>query len=155
MPRRFKPPWTTERIPGGYVVKDATGQSLAYVYGRETRADADTANVLSMDEARRIASNIANAPFSAARRSPSPAGHPPGLNRLPRERRRRLTQRLPRLPGVIAKPSPKAPVRAPSSCSLIVALAYSIQPSNSVNHCFIGGPGRARTSNQTVMSRRL
>ena len=34
--RRFKPPWTAERIPGGYVVKDATGQSLAYVYARET-----------------------------------------------------------------------------------------------------------------------
>ena len=42
VPRRFKPPWTVERIPGGYVVKDATGQSLAYVYARETRADADT-----------------------------------------------------------------------------------------------------------------
>ena len=22
---RFKPPWTAKRIPGGYVVKDATG----------------------------------------------------------------------------------------------------------------------------------
>jgi hypothetical protein len=51
--RRFKPPWTAERIPGGYVVKDATGQSLAYVYARETRAEADTAKVLTMDEARR------------------------------------------------------------------------------------------------------
>src|SRR5262249_48019337 len=28
---------------GGYKVKDATGQSLAYVYGRESRADADKA----------------------------------------------------------------------------------------------------------------
>ena len=28
MPRRFKPPWTGERIPGGYVVKDASGQAL-------------------------------------------------------------------------------------------------------------------------------
>jgi len=28
MPRRFKPPWTAEQIPGGYVVKDATGQAL-------------------------------------------------------------------------------------------------------------------------------
>jgi len=45
-------------IPGGYKVKDATGQSLAYVYGRETKADADTA----MDKARRIASNITNLP---------------------------------------------------------------------------------------------
>jgi hypothetical protein len=46
MPRRFPAPWTAERIPGGHVVKDATGQALAYVYGREKRADADTAKVL-------------------------------------------------------------------------------------------------------------
>jgi len=52
MTRRFPPPWTVEQIPGGYKVKDANGQSLAYVYGRETRADADIANVLTMDEAR-------------------------------------------------------------------------------------------------------
>ena len=51
-----------ERIAGGYVVKDATGQSLAYVYARETRADADTAKVLTMDEARRIASTIEELP---------------------------------------------------------------------------------------------
>jgi hypothetical protein len=43
-------------------VLDATGQSLAYVDGRETKADADIANVLAMDEARRIASNIAKLP---------------------------------------------------------------------------------------------
>ena len=60
--RRFPPPWTVEQIAGGYKVKDANGQSLAYVYGRETRADADTANVLTMDEARRIARNIAKLP---------------------------------------------------------------------------------------------
>ena len=53
--RRFPPPWTFEQIPGGYKVLDANGQSLAYVYGRETKADADIANVLTMDEARRIA----------------------------------------------------------------------------------------------------
>jgi hypothetical protein len=41
--RRFPPPWTVEQIPGGYKVKDANGQSLAYVYGRETKADADIA----------------------------------------------------------------------------------------------------------------
>jgi hypothetical protein len=35
--RRFPPPWTVEQIPGGYKVKDANGQSLAYVYGRETK----------------------------------------------------------------------------------------------------------------------
>ena len=52
MPRRFPSPWTAERIPGGYVVKDATGQALAYVW-----ADADIAKVLTMDEARRVVSN--------------------------------------------------------------------------------------------------
>ena len=37
----------------------ANDQSLAYVYGRETKADSDIAKVLTLDEARRIASNIA------------------------------------------------------------------------------------------------
>ena len=60
--KRFPPPWTVEQIPGGYKVLDASGQALAYVYGRETKADADIANVLTMDEARRMASNIAKLP---------------------------------------------------------------------------------------------
>ena len=38
-------------------------QSLAYVYARETKADADTAKVLTIDEARRVASNIAKLPM--------------------------------------------------------------------------------------------
>ena len=59
---RFPPPWIVEQIPGGYKVLDANGQSRAYVYGRETKADADIAKVLTMDEARRIASNIAKLP---------------------------------------------------------------------------------------------
>ena len=54
MPRRFPSPWSAELIPGGFVVKDATGQSLAYVYARESKAQADTAKVLTMDEARRV-----------------------------------------------------------------------------------------------------
>ena len=62
MTRRFPPPWTVEQIPGGYKVLDANGQSLAYVYGRETQADADIANVLTLDQARRIANNIAKLP---------------------------------------------------------------------------------------------
>jgi hypothetical protein len=47
---------------GGYKVLDANGQSLAFVYGRETKADADIAKVLTMDEARRVASDIAKLP---------------------------------------------------------------------------------------------
>ena len=41
---------------------DATDQALAYVYARESKADADTAKVLTMDETRRVASNIAKLP---------------------------------------------------------------------------------------------
>jgi hypothetical protein len=62
MPRRFEPPWTAERTPGGYVAKDATGQALDLCVARETQAEADTAKVLTMDEARRVASNIAKLP---------------------------------------------------------------------------------------------
>jgi hypothetical protein len=41
---------------------DANGQSLAYVYSRENPNDAPMAKVLTEDEARRIASNIAKLP---------------------------------------------------------------------------------------------
>jgi hypothetical protein len=47
---------------GGFKVLDANGQSLAYVYSRETKDAANIAKVLTEDEARRIASNIAKLP---------------------------------------------------------------------------------------------
>jgi len=57
------PPWSVEKIPGGLKVCDANGQSLAYVYSRENASDAHMAKVLTEDEARRIASNIAKLPI--------------------------------------------------------------------------------------------
>ena len=57
--RRFPAPWQVEQIPGGYKVLDANGQALAYVYTRETKQQADIAKVLTFDEARRIAVNVA------------------------------------------------------------------------------------------------
>jgi hypothetical protein len=62
MPRRLPAPWRAEKIPGGYVVRDANGQALAYVYSRATEADAMQAKVLTEDEARRVAINIARLP---------------------------------------------------------------------------------------------
>ena len=62
MTRRFPPPWTVEQIPGGFKVLDASGQALAYVYARETADAAGIAKVLTKDEARRIAANIAKLP---------------------------------------------------------------------------------------------
>ena len=46
----------------GFKVIDANGQSLAYVYSRETKDAPNIAKVLTEDEARRIASNIAKLP---------------------------------------------------------------------------------------------
>jgi hypothetical protein len=60
--RRFPQSWTVVTIPGGFKVVDAQGQSLAYVYSRPSPADANIAGVLTEDEARRIASNIAKLP---------------------------------------------------------------------------------------------
>ena len=60
--RRFPAPWTVESIPGGFKVLDADGQSLAYVYGHADARHAQIAKGLTLDEARRIASNIANLP---------------------------------------------------------------------------------------------
>jgi hypothetical protein len=34
-PRRFPPPWHADKISGGYVVRDANGQALAYVAERD------------------------------------------------------------------------------------------------------------------------
>jgi hypothetical protein len=57
--RRFPPPWRADKIPGGYVVRDANAQAIAYLYPRENEAEARQAKVLTSDEARRIAINIA------------------------------------------------------------------------------------------------
>ena len=43
-----------EQITGGYKVLDATGQALAYVSARDTRTQAEIAEVLNFDEARTL-----------------------------------------------------------------------------------------------------
>jgi hypothetical protein len=60
--RRFAPPWQVEQIPGGFKVLDANRQALVYIYARETKQQADIAKVLTLDEARRVAVNVATRP---------------------------------------------------------------------------------------------
>ena len=60
--RRFPAPWRVEKMPGGYVVRDSNDQAIAYVYSRANEAEAMQAKVLTEDEARRIAANIAKLP---------------------------------------------------------------------------------------------
>ena len=45
-----------------YVVRDANGQALAYLYSRDNKDEARQAKVLTKDEARRIAINVARLP---------------------------------------------------------------------------------------------
>jgi hypothetical protein len=60
--RRFPAPWRADKIPGGYVVRDANEQALAYIYSRDHEDEARQAKVLTTDEARRIAVNVARLP---------------------------------------------------------------------------------------------
>jgi hypothetical protein len=60
--RRFPAPWRAEKMPSGYVIRDANGQALAYIYSRNNEVDARQAKVLTSDEARRVAVNIARLP---------------------------------------------------------------------------------------------
>ena len=61
------PPWKVEALDGGFKVLDGNGQTLAYVYGHADERDAEIAKSLTLDEARRIASNIAKLPTLLAR----------------------------------------------------------------------------------------
>jgi len=60
--RRFPPPWSAELQPNHYVVRDANRQQIAYVYYENELGRRSAAKLLSKDEARRIAANIAKLP---------------------------------------------------------------------------------------------
>jgi len=61
-PRRFPPPWTVEELDACFVVIDSAEQKLAYVYFEEEPGRRSAAKLLTKDEARRIAANIAKLP---------------------------------------------------------------------------------------------
>jgi hypothetical protein len=55
--RRFPPPWPVGETSACFVLRDANGEVLAYVYCEEAAV-----KLLSKDEARRVAANIAKLP---------------------------------------------------------------------------------------------
>jgi hypothetical protein len=60
--RRFPPPWTVDELDAAFVIRDHGGQALAYVYFEDEPGRRDAAKLLTKDEARRIAANIAKLP---------------------------------------------------------------------------------------------
>jgi uncharacterized protein (DUF2235 family) len=71
--RRFTPPWRAEPIPGGYVVRDANGRALTYLYSRDNSTEAQ-AKMLTKDEARRSLSISHGCRSCLERLSPSEPG---------------------------------------------------------------------------------
>jgi hypothetical protein len=61
-PRRFPPTWTIEETASCFIVRDANQQALAFVYCEDEPGRRTTAKLLTRDEARRTAANIAKLP---------------------------------------------------------------------------------------------
>lgn len=62
-------PWRVLEVPGGYVVCDANGSRLCYLYGRESTGDSTGAGGvtgLTMDDAKSLANAIALLPTLAS-----------------------------------------------------------------------------------------
>ena len=58
-PRRFLPPWSVEETAPCFIVRDANEQALAFVCCEDEPGRRAAAKLLTRDEVRRIAANIA------------------------------------------------------------------------------------------------
>jgi hypothetical protein len=61
--RRFPPPWTFKEVNNAcFIVKDANGVAVSYVYFEDEPGRRAAANLMAKDEARRIAAGITRLP---------------------------------------------------------------------------------------------
>jgi hypothetical protein len=60
--RRFPPPWSIEEHNESFIIKDATGQTLAYLYFEDEPQRQMSMRRLSRDEAFLLAVNFAKLP---------------------------------------------------------------------------------------------
>jgi hypothetical protein len=63
MPDSFPPPWSVEELDGCMIVWDRNGQAITYVYFEDDPRKRSLAKLLTRDDARQIAANIAKLPM--------------------------------------------------------------------------------------------
>ena len=61
-PRRLPAPWTAHELSEAFIVEDANGQAVAYLYFEDEPTRRDHLKRLSRDEARIVANVIAKIP---------------------------------------------------------------------------------------------
>jgi hypothetical protein len=59
---RFPPPWSVQEQDGCFVVADRNGQALSYIYFKAERGQQSVATLFTRDEARHIATAVAELP---------------------------------------------------------------------------------------------
>jgi hypothetical protein len=69
---RFPPPWSAEVTPNCFIVRDANGQALSYIYYESEPGRRSAAKLLSKDEARRIAGDYCEVVGAFAKRLKQP-----------------------------------------------------------------------------------
>jgi hypothetical protein len=82
-PRRFPPPWSIEEHTESFIVKDATGQALAFLYFEDEPQRQMSMKRLSRDEAFLIAVNIAKLSSDASTNSSSSGTSPHATTAMP------------------------------------------------------------------------
>jgi hypothetical protein len=60
--RRFTPPWEIDDNGACFIIRNHNSQALAYIYYEEEPGRRGAANMLTRDEARRIAMSMAKLP---------------------------------------------------------------------------------------------